>query len=100
MVTDEYLRIVYGSTEYPSGAPATFTCDTVRPRCYFDEPVFNYTREFPFIWEEMSLPISYRDDRSQAERILLEAARKHAVKMSDMSAEAGKTMRQRFGIDV
>ena len=41
--------------------------------------MFNYTREFPFIWEEMRLPIAYRDDHARAERILLEAAKKHAV---------------------
>ena len=52
---------------------------TVANSKIFDEPVYNYTREFPFIWEEMRLPIAYRDDRARAEQILLEAARKHAV---------------------
>jgi hypothetical protein len=39
----------------------------------FDQPVFNYTRDFPFIWEEMHLPISGRgggDTRSEAEGVL------------------------------
>jgi hypothetical protein len=44
----------------------------------FDEPVYNYTREFPFIWEEMTLPIPYRADRSRAEAILLDAVAQHA----------------------
>jgi small-conductance mechanosensitive channel len=52
---------------------------TVSNARIFDEAVFNYTREFPFIWEEMRLPIAYRDDRAAAERILLEAAKQHAV---------------------
>jgi len=52
---------------------------TVANSKIFDEPVYNYTREFPFIWEEMRLPIAYRDDLDQAERILLEVAQKHAV---------------------
>jgi len=52
---------------------------TVANSTIFEEPVYNYTREFPFIWEEMRLPIAYRDDRRKAEQILLEAARKHAV---------------------
>jgi small-conductance mechanosensitive channel len=43
----------------------------------FDTPVYNYTREFQFVWEEMHLPISYKDDRARAEQILLEVARKH-----------------------
>ncbi|PYR88141.1 MAG: hypothetical protein DMF84_29610 [Acidobacteria bacterium] len=41
----------------------------------FDEPVYNYTRDFPFIFEEMRLPISFKDDRGRAEEILLDAAR-------------------------
>lgn len=31
---------------------------TVSNSKVFDEPVFNYTREFPYLWEEMRLPIS------------------------------------------
>ena len=49
-----------------TGRIVTVTNDKV-----FDEPVYNYTREFPFIWEEISLPIPYRADRSRAEAILL-----------------------------
>lgn len=43
----------------------------------FDEPIYNYTRDFPFIWEEISVPVSYRDDRAAAERILLDVAHVH-----------------------
>ena len=32
---------------------------TVSNSKIFAEPVFNYTREFPFIWEEMPIPITY-----------------------------------------
>ena len=37
-----------------TGRMVTVTNDKI-----FDEPVFNYTKEFPYIWEEMSLPITY-----------------------------------------
>jgi small-conductance mechanosensitive channel len=43
----------------------------------FDTPVFNYTREFPYFWEEIHLPVRYGDDRVRAERILVDAARRH-----------------------
>jgi small-conductance mechanosensitive channel len=52
---------------------------TVSNARIFDEAVFNYTRDFPFIWEEMHLPVAYRDDRHRAEQILLGAARNHAI---------------------
>ena len=56
-----------------TGRIVTVTNDKV-----FDEPVYNYTHEFPYIWDEMRLPIRYQDDRAAAEQILLEAARRHA----------------------
>jgi small-conductance mechanosensitive channel len=52
---------------------------TVTNSQIFKEPVFNYTRDFPYIWEEMMVPITYKADRDQVEKILLEAAKEHAV---------------------
>ena len=53
-----------------SGRVVTVTNDKI-----FDEAVYNFTREFPFIWEEITVPIPYRGDRGRAEAILLDAAR-------------------------
>ena len=36
---------------------------TVTNAKIFDEPVYNYTRDFPYIWEEIRLPIPYTADR-------------------------------------
>jgi small-conductance mechanosensitive channel len=52
---------------------------TVTNAKIFDEPVYNYTRDFPYIFEEIRLPIPYDADRERVERILLEAAERHAV---------------------
>jgi small-conductance mechanosensitive channel len=41
----------------------------------FDEPIYNFTREFPFMWEEIKIPIGYQTDRRMAEAILLDCAR-------------------------
>ena len=51
----------------------------------FDSPVYNFTRIFPYLWEEMQLPISYKDNRGEAERILLEVGHKHT---DDIAREA------------
>ena len=53
----------------------------------FDDPVFNYTRDFPYLWEEITLPIAYKADRAAAESVLLAAAGAHAV-VDDPRAEA------------
>lgn len=52
---------------------------TVSNSQIFDEPVYNYTRDFPYVWDEMHIPISYQADRKRAEEILLDATRRHAL---------------------
>lgn len=66
----------------------------------FDEPVYNYTYHFPYIWEEMNLPVRYQDNRKAAERILLEAAEKHGVAEKDLSPEEIEELRRRYGLPV
>ena len=73
---------------------------TVSNSRIFDEPVYNYTRDFPFIWEEISLPITYRDDRSAAEKILLDATRRNTEDLSQMSEEAERTLEQKYYLQI
>lgn len=62
----------------------------------FDEPVYNYTRDFPFVWEEMTVMLSYSSERETVEEILLEAAKRHTVDASSMSAEAVRELKRRY----
>ncbi len=71
---------------------------TVTNSKIFAEPVFNHTRDFPVIWEEMPIPNTYQADRGRAEAILLEAARLHATSADAMAAEAKQNLEQRFGV--
>ena len=71
---------------------------TVTNAKIFDEPVYNYTREFPYIFEEMSLPISYTADRKRAERILLDAATDHAVNPDQIDETSVLEMERRFAV--
>ena len=64
----------------------------------FDEPVYNYTRDFPYLWEEISLPISYAADRERVEQILMSAAERHASSVTDDSRAALAAMQQRFAV--
>jgi Small-conductance mechanosensitive channel len=74
-----------------TGRIVTVTNDKI-----FDHPVYNYTSEFPYLWEEITLPISYRDDYTKAEKILLDAADRHAVKPDDINKESLDNMKQHF----
>jgi small-conductance mechanosensitive channel len=62
----------------------------------FDEPVYNYTREFPYIWEEMRLPVPYTADRNRAEQILLDVARKYTVKIAELGERALHELESRY----
>jgi small-conductance mechanosensitive channel len=70
---------------------------TVSNAKVFDQPVYNYSHHFPYLWEEMSLPVSYRDDRAKAEQILLEAARKHTADVAALGKEALAELERRYG---
>lgn len=66
----------------------------------FDEPVYNYTYHFPYVWEEMRLPIAYRDDRAKAETILLAAARRHALRRDQLTQEDLGELERRYQLPV
>jgi small-conductance mechanosensitive channel len=72
---------------------------TVTNAKIFEEPVYNFTRDFPYIWEEMHIPISYKDDRYAAEKILLAAAEAETVHIADMAASSIQALRDRFLIE-
>jgi len=76
-----------------TGRIVTVTNDKI-----FDEPVYNYTYHFPFIWEEMRLPVRYQDDRRTAENILLEAARRHAIRGEGLPEEQRRDLERRYGL--
>jgi small-conductance mechanosensitive channel len=77
-----------------SGRIVTVTNDKI-----FDEAVYNYTREFPFIWEEIHVPVAYRSDRQRAEQILLEAVRAASEQFAAGALEARRRLEKRYGLE-
>ncbi len=68
----------------------------VSNKATFTEPVFNYTAMFDYIWEELMLPVSYRSDWREAERILREEA--EAVSKTQGAEAALRTMSRRYPV--
>ncbi|MEO6563676.1 MAG: mechanosensitive ion channel domain-containing protein [Nitrosospira sp.] len=69
---------------------------TVSNARIFDEPVYNYTREFPYLWEEMSVPVKFNADHDLAERILLNVADQRTIAISSLSQQALQEMQRRY----
>ena len=65
----------------------------------FEEPVYNYSRDFPYIWEEMQLPISFKDDRNRAEQIILEVVQRNTEDIANLAQPELDRMRRSFFIE-
>ena len=78
-----------------TGRIVTVTNDKV-----FDCPVYNYTHEFAYLWDEISLPVHYHQDFGKAEKIILDAATKHALTGKGLGKVEVERLEKRFGIDV
>ena len=78
-----------------TGRIVTVTNDKV-----FDEPIFNYTRDFPFIWEEMHVPIPYTADRRMAETILMDCVGRETRSVDQVSEPAQRNLERQYGITI
>jgi small-conductance mechanosensitive channel len=89
-----------GSDMWVAARQFTGRIVTIANSKIFEEPVYNYTRDFPYLWEELQLPISYKDDRHRAEEILLAAANKETVQIEELAPPALKLLEERFFVKV
>jgi small-conductance mechanosensitive channel len=64
----------------------------------FNDPIYNYTRDIPYIWEELRVPIRYDADRKTAEQILLAAAEEHSVDVDTFDPKAIDRLRRRYWV--
>ncbi|MGN6154997.1 MAG: mechanosensitive ion channel domain-containing protein, partial [Sphingomicrobium sp.] len=78
-----------------TGRIVTVTNDKV-----FDCPVYNYTHEFAYLWDEIAFPVHFHQDFAKAEKIILEAANRHARTAKRLGEEEVRRLENRFGIDV
>lgn len=65
----------------------------------FKEPVFNYSGDFPFLWDEITVPVKYGSDIRLARTILETIAQDHCTSAARGAADAWGDMVQRFRIE-
>lgn len=78
-----------------TGRIVTVTNDKV-----FDTPIYNYSRDFPFIWEELRIPVPFKADHARAEEILLDAARRSTEDIRALSDPVRRLLEQKYLITV
>jgi hypothetical protein len=53
----------------------------------FLDPVANYTRDFPYLWNEVSLTLTFESDWRAAKQLLLDITRRHGQRLSHEDEE-------------
>jgi small-conductance mechanosensitive channel len=61
----------------------------------FDQPVFNYTKDFPFVWDEVANLVTYESDIDVAKKYMLESAKEVVGGLMEQNYER---YRRRLGI--
>ena len=67
---------------------------TISNKTTFEEPVYNYSSFFEYVWEELRIPVPYRADWRRAEQIVLEEAQR--VSATEGAQDAIDAMMTRF----
>ncbi len=65
----------------------------------FKEPVFNYSREFPFLWDEFTLPVRYGSDWKLAQRLIEDAVMVHVGDFTRRSHDLWNGVVRKFMIE-
>jgi small-conductance mechanosensitive channel len=65
----------------------------------FKEPVFSYSGDFPFLWDEIKIPIQYSSDYAKAKEIILKAGVEAAGDLNVRSKEKWKTLQNKYRLE-
>ena len=65
----------------------------------FKDPVFNYSGDFPFLWDEITVPIKYGSDYKKARHLIETIAREVVGEYATHAAQAWKELVNRFLIE-
>ncbi len=65
----------------------------------FKGPVYNYSQDFPFIWDELNLPIRYGSDVELAKKLVIDVAREVLTEYVEKSVEQWKHVVEKYYIE-
>ncbi|WP_100333227.1 mechanosensitive ion channel family protein [Bacillus alkalisoli] len=65
----------------------------------FTEPVYNYSTDFPFLWDEITIPVKFGSDYTFARELINRVAFEKTGAYSDHAQEHWKTMVRKFNIE-
>jgi small-conductance mechanosensitive channel len=69
---------------------------SVANRVVFSDPVFNYTQHWPYLWDEIMVPITYESDWRGAGRVMLEQATEYTSHLQPQAAAGFGALAERY----
>jgi len=65
----------------------------------FKGPIYNYTQDFPFLWDEINLPIRYGSDLELAKDLVMKVATDKLQQYTDTSTQVWKEVVQKYYVE-
>ena len=65
----------------------------------FKEPVFNYSGDFPFLWDEIKIPIHYGSNYDMASQLIMRAGNEIANKLSEESHSKWMSLQNKYRLE-
>ena len=65
----------------------------------FKEPVFNYSGDFPFLWDEIKIPVQYGSNYDKTNSILMDTAREIVGDIESRSKEKWMSLQRKYRLE-
>lgn len=65
----------------------------------FKEPVFNYSGDFPFLWDEVKIPIQYGSDYDRVKIILEQVGTEVSGELTQLSKEKWRSLQRKYRLE-
>ena len=71
---------------------------TIANRAVFSDPVFNYTQHWSYLWDEITIPVTYDSDWRRAQDIMLDHAEEYTAHLQEQAQAELRELTRRYPI--
>ena len=66
---------------------------------FFKEPVYNYSGDFPFLWDEIKIPIQYGSNYEKTKTLLCNIGKEIAGNLSEKSRDKWNVLQHKYRLE-
>lgn len=71
---------------------------TIANRAVFSDPVFNYTQHWRYLWDEITVPVTYESDWQRVQEIMLDHAEEYTAHLQEQAHTDLRELTKRYPI--